>query len=312
MKALVTGASGFVGKHLVEHLLSCGDEVALADRVECESSSSKAQSFSADILDLEDCRKTVFESEPDVIYHLAGIAFMPQAEKDFNQVLRINVGGVYNMLSAANDYQLKTGKVLKFILVSSGQVYGKSKDIPVTENTAVVPANNYSLSKTLAEDVVLRFSDNKNLKVVIARPLNHIGPGQNSRFVVSNFAKQLIDIKNNKSEPRMMVGNLTAERDFTDVRDIVRAYRIIAEKAQSGVFNLCSGAPVSIQSILDLLVEQADVEVNIEQDPDRMRPSEVPVMYGSYEKALSELGWRPEITLRESLLDVLNWVKQNG
>jgi GDP-4-dehydro-6-deoxy-D-mannose reductase len=160
----------------------------------------------------------------------------------------------------------------------------------------------------MAELIPLRYSNSK-LNVIIARPFNHIGPGQRAEFVVSSFAQQLAKIKLGKQEPVISVGNLDAKRDFCDVRDIVRGYRLAAEKGR-GVYNFCSGHPVAISDVLNQLITISGCQVEIKQSPDRMRTSDIPENYGSLAKINSELGWKPEIELRTSLVDCYNyWIK---
>jgi GDP-4-dehydro-6-deoxy-D-mannose reductase len=186
-------------------------------------------------------------------------------------------------------------------------VYGqvKSGELPVTEENALRPANNYSLSKRMAELVVERYG-RQGLKHSIARPFNHIGPGQDPRFVASNFALQLARVARGLTPPVLEVGNLEARRDFSDVRDIVRAYRLIAT-GHTGIFNLGSGRSYSIQELLDTLIEIAGCTVEIRQDPNRMRGPEVPELFGSISRADQVCGWKPEIPLRRSLEDTFRY-----
>lgn len=300
MRALVTGAAGFVGRYLVQHLADLGDQVLATDHSISVTIPARTgvRWQQLDVSDASACSDIISQFEPEIIYHLAGIAFVPEAENNFDRALVINVGGTNNLIRAVHLLQLGS----TVVLISSAEVYGRIKpeDLPLQENTRLNPANNYSLSKSMAEMVAARYGQFGYVRTVVMRPFNHVGPGQDSRFVVSSFANQLAKIRAGKSPPIIRVGNLEAKRDFSDVEDIVRAYRLAAQQGQ-GTYNLCSGQPVSIQWILNTLIEISGLTVEIEQDPARMRPSEVPVLYGSFEKAKRELGWQPNISLTETL-----------
>lgn len=307
MKALVTGANGFAGHYLVQHLLSQGDQV-LGGVVTEVTPDFPCQTVAMDVQNLEQCREVVATYDPEVIYHLAGMAFAPRAESDFNAALLLNVGGVHNVLRAAEVL----GRPTKVLIVSSAEVYGRVSpaDLPLTENCAVRPAHNYSLSKLLAETVAQRFAQYGHVDPIIVRPFNHIGPGQSRDFVVSSFAYQLAQIQLGKQDAVIEVGNLEAKRDFTDVRDIVRAYRLALTKGR-GIYNLGSGKSIAIQQILDMLIEISGLKVTVKPDPSRMRRAEVPEVYGSYDRAQSELGWEPQLPLRDTLRSVYEyWVRQ--
>jgi len=308
MRALVTGAAGFVGTHLLSHLIESGDEViaCFAPGQECKL---KVPSLKFDITNYNDCIDAISKSEVDVIYHLAGIAFVPDAENDFAKVLSINVGGTQNIMRAAH----LAGRNATVVLASSAEVYGKvaSTNIPVSEKHPIRPANNYSLTKAMAEMVVNRYNDLGTVKGVILRPYNHIGASQDKQFVASSFAYQLALISKKKAPAIIKVGNLSPQRDFSDVRDIVRAYRLASMKG-SGMFILGRGQPTAIQEILSTLIDISGLTVKIEQDPERTRPAEVPVLYADITKAKSELGWQPKYTLRESLEEVYSyWLSQS-
>ncbi|NMC62598.1 MAG: NAD-dependent epimerase/dehydratase family protein [SAR324 cluster bacterium] len=307
MRSLVTGAAGFVGQHLISHLRECGDEVLATDLLMPRSNlGCSAQML--DICDPDACAKVLNSFKPEVIYHLAGMAFVPDAEANFEKALRANVLGTSIIYRMCHLLELRC----KIVLISSAEVYGviQAQDLPITELTPLRPMNNYSLSKAMGELVAARYERTGCPRSVIIRPFNHIGPGQNIKFVSSAFAAQLARIAKGKSSNVVEVGNLEAKRDFCDVRDIVRAYRLAAENGE-GVYNLCSGQAVAIQSLLDQLIEISKTKVKIVQNPDRMRGPEIPVLYGSYEKAQRELGWTPRYSLAESLSDIFNyWMEQ--
>jgi len=327
MRALITGASGFVGAHLVRHLLECGDDVvatyfpqppdayvlgmcggspplATQNNSAFTADAPRVGSLSWEYLDtseLESCAKLISSAAPEVIYHLAGMSFVPEAERDFLGALKSNVVGLDNILRIAHQIQRK----IRVVFVSSADVYGQvSRDLlPARETTPTHPVNAYSVSKLMAELVADRWTRLGNLEVVVMRPFNHIGPGQNVRFMAASFARQLALIWKGRDEPRIMVGNLSARKDFTDVRDVVRAYRRAAEKGH-GLYVISSVKSLAVQEILDGLINISGIPVKVECDPARMRSIEPTELYGSYAKAESELGWKPEFTLRQTLADI--------
>ncbi len=310
MRALITGVGGFVGGFLAKHLIESGDEVFGTIY------SGNARAYALPLteiktfqIDLSDTAKTidlVNSIKPDVIYHLAGIAFVPEAEENFDRVLRSNVLATSNVVRAAH----LLGRPTKVVFVSSAEVYGKvSPDqIPISEGVPPQPANNYSLTKLMSEEVVHRYARGNTISAVIVRPFNHIGPRQDPRFVASSFARQVAQIKLGIVPPVMKVGNLEAKRDFSDVRDIVRAYRLSATKG-SGIYNLGVGHSCAVRLILETLVKFVDQKISIESDPSRMRGPEVPEIYSDCSKAFKDLGWKTEIPLERSLRDTFDfWV----
>lgn len=303
MRVLVTGALGFAGRHLISHLIDEKEEV-LATDMAAGAQLSTAQYRQLDVTRLEQCIELVSFYRPEVVYHLAGVAFAPNAEKNFEVALNVNVLGCYNILRACSEI----ASPCRILVVTSSEVYQRiaEEDLPLTESHPVFPLHNYGLSKLMTESVVQRFSSSDLMKIVVVRAFNHIGAGQNPDFVVSNFARQLAEIAKGRVEAIIRVGNLGARRDFSDVRDIVRGYRLLAMRGQ-GIYNLGSGKAISIAEILDMLIELSGLEVVIKEDPERMRPLEVPVVYGSYRKAEEDVGWKPQFELRESLKEVYQY-----
>jgi len=297
MKALVTGAFGFAGRHLIDHLLAAGDSV-LATYIDDAPATPLCSVVSMDITDPLAVRRVIADFRPDIIYNLAGVAFFGDAENDFRQTLAINVQGVHNVFQGCYQAELAA----RVLLVSSAEVYGRfsANELPLVETTPLRPANNYSLSKAMAELIPLRFAKVSKVVPIIVRPFNHIGAGQRTTFVVSSFAYQLSRVARGEEPPTIQVGNIAARRDFSDVRDIVRGYRLAALKG-AGIYNLSSGRAPSVGDILTELIKISGVDVEIKSDPDRMRPSEIPEIRGSYEKAAKELGWQPTIALQDSL-----------
>ena len=308
MRALVLGAGGFVGRHLVRYLRENSDEVACGV-LSADDEVAGCLNVIADITIPETIRDAVDQFKPEVVYLLAGMAFVPEAEKNLESAIRVNVLGAANVARICAEKLPSDGAL---VFASSAEVYGaiSATDLPITEETPVRPANNYSLSKIMGELAVERYCrPRSDMRQVIVRPFNHIGAGQDARFVSANFARQLAMIAHGLHEPIISVGNLEAKRDFSDVRDVVRAYRLLAEKA-SGIFNVGSGTCVSINDILANLVAISGLKVSIQQDPTRMRSSEVPEIYGTTEKIAKACGWTVQIPLSETLEELYDFWHQ--
>ncbi|MCB9418769.1 MAG: GDP-mannose 4,6-dehydratase [Ardenticatenaceae bacterium] len=311
MRAFITGATGFAGSYLVHDLLAVGHHVtALVHPATSHQSLPEhplVETVEGDLLDGASLATAVAQAQPDVIYHLAGQAYPARSWQDPALTLAINAGGTANILQAAVGY----GRP-RVVVVTSAEIYGlvEPSELPLTEVSQPQPRHPYGISKWAASQLVAVYWARYQLPVVEARPFNHIGPHQALGFVVPDFASQLAAIKLGQAAPIMRVGNLDAQRDFTDVRDVARAYQILAEKGRPGeVYFICSGRPVSIHYLLDTLIEVAGVSVQIEDDPARMRPSDTPCLYGSYAKIQKGTGWRPQIDLQQSLADALaDWV----
>lgn len=303
MHALVIGAGGFVGRYLVDHLRQCGDDVVGTTNLASRSEGGEAFQ-PLDITNGPEVGALIQRVKPDVVYHLAGIAFVPEAESNFEKTLQVNVAGTANVAR----YCSLLDSIPALLFVSSAEVYGhvQPSELPIREGNPLRPANNYSLSKRMAELVVERYGRQGGVRYAIVRPFNHIGPRQDPRFVASNFALQLARVARGVTPPVLEVGNLEARRDFSDVRDIVRGYRQIAT-AHQGFFNLGSGRAVSIQELLNTLIDISGCKVEIRQDPQRMRGPEVHELYGSIDLAKEVCGWTPDIPLRKSLEDTYRY-----
>lgn len=307
MRAFVTGATGFAGSHLVDSLVAEGVEVtALIHPPSGHQQPRDDESYRAvmgNLLDREGVITAVSDAQPDVIYHLAGLASIGRSWQNPAQWLAVNAGGTANVLDAA----LAAGKP-RVVIITSAEIYGvvKSNALPITEARRPAPDHPYGISKVAAGQLAPLYWRYHQLPVVEARPFNHIGPRQAQGFVVADFASQLAAIKLGRQPAAMQVGNLAAQRDFTDVRDVVRAYRALAADGRPGeTYLICSGHAVSINTILNALIELAGVPVEVAYDPARMRPSDTPCIYGSYAKIKAHTGWEPSIHLRQSLADAL-------
>lgn len=303
MRALVIGAGGFVGRHLVAHLTAKGDDVYGGVQV-AGTHSIAAREVVVDITQSESVANAVKLAKPEVVYHLAGISFVPEADEDFERTLAVNVSGTAHVVHQCAI----ADRNIAFVYVSSAEVYGAvtAADLPIRETTDINPANNYSLSKRMAELIVEKYSRTSALRCSIARPFNHIGPGQDKRFVSASFALQLARIAHGQAPAVMRVGNLEARRDFSDVRDIVRGYRLLSS-TNGGTFNLGSGRARAVQEVLDTLLSISGLNVAIEPDPSRLRGPETPELYGSYDAIHQTCGWQPEISFDRSLEDVYRY-----
>lgn len=304
MKALVTGACGFVGPFLIQKLVEQGYDVIGTYFAKPKISLNSVRYEKLDVCNLEACSNVISTYKPQKIFHLAGIAFVPEAESSFEKTLSSNVLGVYNLVRVCHLLEMPTN----FLFASSAEVYGQFDCLPIVESMTPKPQGAYSLSKLFAEQVVEQYHRKGIVKGVIARPFNHIGPGQDSRFVASSFARQLAEINLGLKPAQIQVGNLLAKRDFCDVRDVVNGY-ISAIDRSGEIFNFSSGTAVTIESILDTLIEISGLSVEVQQDSSRMRPAEVPEIRGSFKKANIELNWTPQYSLKDSLSDIYNyWV----
>jgi GDP-4-dehydro-6-deoxy-D-mannose reductase len=267
------------------------------------------ESIEGDLMALPSLKAAVLESRPDVIYHLAGQALTNQSRAAPARTIAINAGGTANLLEAA----VNCGRP-RVVVVTSAEIYGPiaPEMLPITEASLPAPNHPYGVSKLTASMMVRLYWERYGLPVVEARPFNHIGPRQAKGFVVPDFASQLAAIELGRREPTISVGNLSAERDFTDVRDVVAGYLALAQDGRPGQhYLICSGKPVSIESILRTLISLISVEVEVVRDPERMRPSETPRLIGSYAKIHQDTGWEPEIPLAQSLRDALDdWLEK--
>jgi GDP-4-dehydro-6-deoxy-D-mannose reductase len=301
-RIIVTGANGFVGNHLVHELSGVGYEVIGVGGPKLpgmKDPEGLREYIVADLNNPDEVAGIDFRGVTGVI-HLAGLAAVGPSFDQPLQYVTVNVGLEVNLFEEA----VKQGIKPKFIIISSGALYDPAAAMPITEQSSVLSNSPYAVSK-IGQEEMGKYYATRGFEVVIARPFNHIGPGQNLGFLVPDLTKQVVDAERGLAE-KIMVGNLEAKRDYTDVRDIARAYRLLLEKGKSGeAYNICSGVSHSGQEMLDLILAKAGSKVIVEQDPARMRPSDTPDIYGSHEKLTIDTGWQPEIPLETTLADVL-------
>lgn len=295
-RALVLGATGFVGKYLVQELSQNGYYVMPA---------SRHASLSFDLTSQEQMRTLIEQTQPNMVFHLAAQSSVKKSWEDPRTTLDTNLIGTMNLLEGIR----KAGSKCRILLVGSSEQYGRGPELcqgPIGEDTRQKPVTPYAISKCAQEDLGRLYANSYGLDVVMTRSFNHIGVGQSSGFVVPDLIQGILDVEFQRSQV-LYTGNLTAKRDFTDVRDMVRAYRLLAEKGVSGeAYNVGSGKTISIQSVLDYLLRLAQCEIPVRQDSKRLRPSDTPSLQCDYRKLHAATGWFPTIDIRTSLTEMMN------
>ena len=309
MKALITGISGFVGSHLAEYLLAHTDwQVAgtvYGPYQNIQGLCHRLELYPAELSRLPVVEFVLDQARPDVIFHLAALAVTGQSWRDPAMTLQINVGMQANVLQAI----VNLGLSCRVIVTGSSEEYGAAlaSDGPVDEETPFRPLNPYAVSKVAQDMLGLQYHLSHGLDTVRVRPFNHIGPRQGLGFVVPDLASQVAQVEAGLQAPVLRVGNLEAQRDFTDVRDVVRAYHLLAIKGRSGeVYNVGSGRAYAIQEILDRFLAKSMVPIRVEPDTDRLRPSDIPKVVCDYGRLRACTGWQPTIAFEQSLADVLD------
>jgi len=290
MRALITGGKGFVGQWLAAHLKDAGDEVAVID-------------IETDVADGAAVRRVMADVGPEAVYHLAAMTHVGESWENPSQVLRVNVLGTAEILAAARALEGSP----RVLVVSSAEVYGvvTPDQLPLGEDTPTAPASPYAASKLAGEAVALQAWRGYGQAVIVVRPFNHIGPGQSPNFFVPALAKRIVDARRSGADA-LRVGTLTTRRDFTDVRDVVVAYRLLIEKGAPGaVYNVCSGSDCAMADVAALLLELAGAVLRLETDPELVRPVDVPVLRGDARRLREATGWQPVIPLATTLADVL-------
>ena len=296
MKALVTGAGGFVGRHLVQHLAAAGDDVVATD-------------FSVDRVDITDpvgFTELLQRTRPEVVYHLAGASDVGGSWSTPHETFRANAEGTLNVLWAARE-----AGVVRTLTIGSADVYGKvtPEDLPLTEASPLRPVSPYAASKVAADAVAEQAFRGFGQHVVRARPFNHLGPGQSDKFVAPALAARIV-ASERSGVREIPVGNLTPERDFTDVRDVVRAYRLLVEHGRPGLaYNVCSGRAIAIEALARTMIDLSPAELELVSDPDLQRGVDIPVLLGDASRLHRDTGWAPEIPLTVTLADLLDDVR---
>ena len=308
MRILVTGAAGFVGRHLVRLLKSCGHTIygtsfskGTTERV------PDARIFRCNIRDAARLRAIVRRIRPHRVYHLAAYSSVVNSFRDFRNVYETNFWGTFNVLEAVRQEAPKA----RVLVVGTGQCYGsvKPSQLPVTESQALSPQSPYALSKAAADLLASQYHQRFGLHIIRARPFNHTGPGQSPEFVCSDWARQIASADLRLSPPILSVGDLTVRRDFSDVRDVVRAYVLLLEKGRPGeAYNVGSGRTTPVRQIVKLLMGFSPLPIRVSVQSHRLRPGEARTLYGSNHKLMRHTSWKPKYNLETTLRDLyVHW-----
>jgi len=329
MRALITGACGFVGTHLVRELAAAGHEVIATDLLDAPPGErarrperpagrlSRCPGFPdgvaycyCDLLNRDAVRELVADTRPDCIYHLAAQSSAARSLEDPHATLETNIFGTFNVLEAVRllepvcpPAKTASGRI-RVLSVGSAEEYGRRsrEELPLREASRVEPVSPYAVSKAAQTMLALQYASAYGLDVVATRSFSHTGAGQSDRFVLPSFARQCAAIKAGKRTPVVRVGNIGIVRDFLDVRDVARAYRMLVESgAEQGVYNVCSGAGLPLGEALSFFREAAGVPIAVEEDPERLRPSDIPILVGANDKLRRACGWEQAIP-REAML----------
>lgn len=302
MKVLITGISGFAGSHLFRELQHCGHTVCGFDLRPPTTIPATFPMHTGDIQDRVALSAAVEKSRPEGCAHLSGMAFVPDAWRNPAAVFAVNLLGTLNLLEVFRELSPTT----RILIVSSAEVYGRRRrPSPIKEDDLLDPDSPYAIAKAAADQLALLYAREHDLPIMTVRPYNHIGPGQNPNFVVASFATQLAAISRGLSPAVLKVGNLDSRRDFTDVRDVTRAYRLLLERGVPGrAYNLCSQRTTTIRALLDQLCGLSGVHPDREIDPQRYRPAaRWPRLDTTRIK--TDVHWKPEIPLATTLKDIL-------
>jgi GDP-4-dehydro-6-deoxy-D-mannose reductase len=313
MRVLITGITGFAGSHLAEYILTHHPKVEIYGLIRWRSRrenivhiEDKIILVEGDLKDIVSLKKMLATVKPDWIFHLAAQSFVPTSWKCPAETFSINAIGQINLFEAILDLGLSP----KIQIAGSSEEYGLvfEDEIPMKETNPLRPLSPYAVSKVAQDLLAFQYWKSYGLRTVRTRGFNHTGPRRGEVFICSNFARQIAEIEKKKREPVILVGNLEAKRDFTDVRDIVRAYWLSLEKGEEGeVYNIGTGRAYAMQDILDMLISLSQVKVEVKVDPERLRPSDVPILLADSSKFRQLTGWEPRIPLRQSLEDLLNY-----
>ncbi len=304
---LVTGAAGFAGSHLLEHLAGSADLVGWSRSDPAPEIAHLARWQRVDILDRDQVNEAMGTVRPDAIFHCAGLANVAESWQDTAAPLATNVLGTHRIIDAVE----RLGSLCRLVVTSSAQVYAPSNE-PIAEDYALAPSGPYALSKLAQEQLALR-SARGTVEVIVTRPFNHTGARQKLSFLAPSVARQIAMIERGLLEPVIMVGNLDPSRDVIDVRDAVRAYAAIMNAGTPGtVYNVASGVGRPVRTIVEALIARARVPIRVEPEPSRFRPNDIPVLIGNSHRLQQATGWRPEISFEQMVGDLLEyWRQQN-
>ncbi|MGI8864421.1 MAG: GDP-mannose 4,6-dehydratase [Solirubrobacteraceae bacterium] len=302
MRVLITGASGFAGGHLARACADAGDEVTGISR---RGVSPAGEARPVDLRVFADVRAAVREASPDVVYHLAALSSVGRSWEDPSETVQANMTSDTNLLEAVRH----EAPGARLVWVSSCEVYGSAPSLPAAEDAPLSPANPYAVSKTAGEQLAGLYHQAYRIDVIRARPFNHAGPGQLPIFILSSLVRQAAEARlAGEARLRLITGNPETRRDFTDVRDVARAYRLLAARAEPGIYNVSSARSISAAEQVRLLAELiAPIEVEHVIDPARVRSHEVMDLSGANNRIREATGWQPEIPFQQTMLDTLHW-----
>lgn len=316
MRVLITGITGFAGSHLAEYILSNHSRVDVFGIARWRSRmdnilqiQDKIELVEADLKDMVSLKAALADVKPDRIFHLAAQSFVPTSWKCPAETFAINAIGEINLFESI----LALNQAPKIQIAGSSEEYGQvfSNEIPMKETNPLRPLSPYAVSKVAQDLLAFQYHKSYALRTIRTRGFNHTGPRRGDVFVTSSFAKQIAEIEKKKRPPVIHVGNLEAKRDFTDVRDVARAYWLSLEKGVEGeVYNIGSGQAYSMQEVLDLLMSLSRSKMEVKVDPARLRPSDVPVLLSDSSKFRALTGWRPMIPFKQTILDLLNYWRE--
>lgn len=311
MKALIIGAAGFVGSYLIQHLTAAYDWEIHATKLPDENlSAADIYVYDLNIMRPDEIQRLLSEARPDYIFHLAAQSSVALSWKNPQLTVDINIKGTLNILDSIRSLADYSPRIL---LIGSGEEYGYilPDETPVNEAVAPRPGNIYAATKACQNMLGSIYSRAYGLQLIMVRAFNHIGPNQAPIFVASDFCKQVAEIESGKKEPILHVGNLSAKRDFTDVRDVVRAYGLLIQKGKPGeTYNIGSGRAISIQQLLDTILSLSTSKILVSTDPARLRPSDIPIIEADIAKLQSAINWQPEIALDQTLFETLNYWRE--
>ncbi|MEI8307851.1 MAG: GDP-mannose 4,6-dehydratase [Chloroflexales bacterium] len=308
MRALITGINGFVGSYLAEYLLQQGDYeiwgLSRSSGIDLIHLREQITLVQADLSDPESTAQAIITAQPDVIFHLAGQPFVPESFRDPAATLAANTLGALHIFLALITH----GIPARVLVVGTNEEYGKilPEDLPITELAPLRPTSPYGVSKVAQGMLGLQYHLSHGLDIVRVRPFTHIGPRQNERFVTAAFARQVARIERGLQPPVMQVGNLSACRDFTDVRDIVRAYALLMRHGIAGeVYNVGTGVAVMIRDMLTMVLAESTTPIEVQSNANLMRPIDIPLITCDARKLRDCTGWVPSITVRQTMSDIL-------
>jgi GDP-4-dehydro-6-deoxy-D-mannose reductase len=306
---VITGVGGFAGRHLAALCAERGVEVAGIGRGERPDLPALVSYDQIDLADGEATRAAIARLEPDQVVHLAAEASVARSWEAPAEVISANITTSLNLLEAV---RLEAPEATTLV-ACSGEEYGRPERLPVDESHPLAPRNPYATSKAMVDVLAGSYAEMHGMGVLRARAFNHAGPGQSDTYVVAQFARQIAEAEaaqRSSGRVEILTGNTAVRRDFCDVRDVVRAYLLALENAESGAFNVCSGSATPVSDILSGLAAHSPLELECRVDPSRLRDNEVMEIRGSHERLTELTGWRPEIDLSDTLRDTLDWWRE--